>query len=215
MLEEIARTAPGLGDSKCGALAEQEASAIAEWGGGRSRAGPRWCRGDRSGTCASACRRPTSIHLAAPFRVNGASPLFSPVLLAPDPANDGALEAREIMNLDLHAGVAVLSDGAAMTMRDAADEVGRRRLGVASRRRAGDRAAAVGRRRCRVDDVARDAARAAARRRRAGYRAAGGARQGARGRETSSPFYWAAWMLMGRRRCRSLRMSEPVGRTGG
>ena len=48
------------------------------------------------------------IHLAAPFRVNGASPLFSPVLLAPDPANDGALEAREIMNLDLHAGVAVL-----------------------------------------------------------------------------------------------------------
>ena len=65
-----------------------------------------------------------AIHLGAPFRVNGASPLFSPVLLAPDPANDGALEAREVMNLDLHASVAVLADGASMTMRDAADEVG-------------------------------------------------------------------------------------------
>jgi CHAT domain-containing protein len=62
------------------------------------------------------------IHLATPFRINGASPLFSSTLLAPDPSHDGALEAREIMNLDLHARVAVVSDGSAMAMRDAADE---------------------------------------------------------------------------------------------
>jgi CHAT domain-containing protein len=62
------------------------------------------------------------IHLATPFRINGASPLFSPLLLAPDTANDGALEAREVMNLDLHARLAILSDGGAMSLRDAADE---------------------------------------------------------------------------------------------
>ncbi len=63
------------------------------------------------------------LHVAAPFRVNGASPLFSPILLAPDAANDGTLESREIMNLDLAARLAIFSDGAAMTMREAADEV--------------------------------------------------------------------------------------------
>src|SRR5262249_17924536 len=70
------------------------------------------------------------IHLAVPFRVNGASPLFSPVLLAEDPAedselgltsDDGALEAREIVNLDLRARAAILTDPAALSMRDSAD----------------------------------------------------------------------------------------------
>ncbi len=63
------------------------------------------------------------IHLSAPFRVNGGSPLFSPMLFAADRANDGILEPREIMNLDLEARVAVLSDSAALSMRDAADDV--------------------------------------------------------------------------------------------
>jgi tetratricopeptide (TPR) repeat protein len=74
-----------------------------------------------------------TIHLAAPFRISGASPLFSPLLLADDkppppaegasePQRDGSLEAREIMNLPLRARVAVLSDGSAMSMRDAADD---------------------------------------------------------------------------------------------
>ena len=40
------------------------------------------------------------------------------------PATDGTLEAREIMNLDLHARVTIFSDGASMTMMDAADETG-------------------------------------------------------------------------------------------
>jgi tetratricopeptide (TPR) repeat protein len=70
----------------------------------------------------------SALHFAAPFRMNGASPLFSPLLLladqaagaAPVAANDGVLEAREVMNLDLNARVAVFSDGAATSMRDAA-----------------------------------------------------------------------------------------------
>ncbi len=62
------------------------------------------------------------IHLATPFRINGASPLFSSTLLAPDADHDSTLEAREIMHLDLHARVAVISDSTAMAMRDAADE---------------------------------------------------------------------------------------------
>ncbi len=112
------------------------------------------------------------IHLGAPFRVNGASPLFSPMLLATDAANDGALEAREIMNLDLHAGVAVLSDGASMTMRDAADEVGA--VGWAWRA-AGVPAIVLPRwagRRSRLDRAPGGTPQAAARRRRTGRCAA-------------------------------------------
>lgn len=64
------------------------------------------------------------LHLAAPFRINGASPLFSRVFLAAgtgaDAADDGVLEAREIFNLDAGPRLAVLSDGTAVSMRDAA-----------------------------------------------------------------------------------------------
>jgi tetratricopeptide (TPR) repeat protein len=63
------------------------------------------------------------IHIAAPFRINAASPLFSPLMLAPDAANDGTLEPRELMNLSLEARVTILSDGGAMSKRDSADEV--------------------------------------------------------------------------------------------
>ena len=150
------------------------------------------------------------IHLGAPFRVNGASPLFSPMLLAPDPANDGTLDAREIMNLDLHASVAVLSDGASMTMRDAADEVGAvgwawRAAGVPAivlPRWAGDDAASIAllvtlHERLRAGDapdIALQAARAKVR----------------SGRGTGSPFYWAAWMLD--REVARLRLRPSYGR---
>jgi tetratricopeptide (TPR) repeat protein/CHAT domain-containing protein len=67
------------------------------------------------------------LHIAAPFRMNGGSPLFSPVLLAADPPgpgasadNDGVLDMREVMNLDLHARLATLSDGGSASRRDAA-----------------------------------------------------------------------------------------------
>jgi CHAT domain-containing protein len=83
------------------------------------------------------------IHIAAPFRINAASPLFSSIVLAdpvpgaePAPASepatprapraasdttdDGALELREVMNVSSAARVGVLSDGAATSMRDSA-----------------------------------------------------------------------------------------------
>jgi CHAT domain-containing protein len=195
MVEEIARTAPGWA-IRNGEAAGKEALAIAA---GAEADRVHGIAGALATEATLTERLPQAevIHVAAPFRVNGASALFSPVLLAPDPANDGALEAREIMNLDLHAGVAVFSDGAAMSMRDAADEVGAvawawRAAGVPAvvlsrwgsddaassdlltalhaRLRAGD-----------APDVALQTARAKVR----------------RGRNTSAPFYWAGWMLVG------------------
>src|SRR5688500_11221016 len=92
------------------------------------------------------------VHIAAPARINAASPLFSPVLLsaaasgsdmpaaaqnappptaataaapaasapARNPADDGVLELREVMNLESRVRVVVLSDGGATSMRDGA-----------------------------------------------------------------------------------------------
>jgi len=197
VVEEIARTAPGWA-IRSAASAEQEVHAIA---GGAEADRVQSLAGAAATEAALGERLPQAdvIHFGAPFRVNGASPLFSPILVASDPANDGALEAREIMNLDLHAGVAILSDGASMTMRDAADEVGAvgwawRAAGVPTlvlprwaaddaastellsalhaRLRAGD-----------TPDVALQSARARVR----------------SSRETSAPFYWASWMLIGGR----------------
>ena len=197
MLAEIARTAPDW-TVRGGALAEQEANAIASGAEAGARAVARRCGGDRSGTSrAPAPGRRRSIS-ARPFASTARARCSRRVLLAPDSANDGALEAREIMNLDLHAGVAVLSDGASMTMRDAADEVGAvgwawRAAGVPAivlPRWAGDDAAsttllATLHERLRAGDAPDIALQAA----RAKVRA---------GQETSSPFYWAGWMLMGR-----------------
>jgi CHAT domain-containing protein len=71
------------------------------------------------------------LHIAAPFRINGGSPLFSPILLASDPAvsdptaeNDGVLEMREVMNLDLRARTTILSDGGTASRRGAAPSAG-------------------------------------------------------------------------------------------
>ena len=68
------------------------------------------------------------IHIGAPFRVNSASPLFSPILLGGETnataiERDGILEARELFNLDLHARAVVFTDGAALSMRAAAPSV--------------------------------------------------------------------------------------------
>jgi len=147
----------------------------------------------------------TLLHIAAPFRVNGASPLFSSVLLTPDSAaaegsaeGDGVLEAREVMNLDLHARTVVFADSASTSMRNAAPGIelvrwAWRAAGVRTivlprwatddaqdramlkelyaRLKAGD-----------APDVALQAARAA-------IRSAG---------TTRAPFYWAGWMVVGR-----------------
>jgi hypothetical protein len=63
------------------------------------------------------------LHFAMPFRINAASPLFSPLLTsiaarspvqpAPDNAEDGAIELREVVDMAVRARVVVLSDGAA------------------------------------------------------------------------------------------------------
>lgn len=145
------------------------------------------------------------LHVAAPFRMNGASPLFSQVLLTPDTVSgdppsdkDGVLETREVMNLDLHARVAVLSDGASTTMRGAspaADTVrwAWRAAGVPSiilsrwatddtaslamlkelygRLKAGD-----------IPEVALQTARTAVR----------------ASEDTRAPYFWAGWMVVGR-----------------
>ena len=65
------------------------------------------------------------IYMEAPFRVNAASPLFSPVLLAG--ASDGSgrpgaehLETRELFNLSARAALVTFADPAALSMRDAA-----------------------------------------------------------------------------------------------
>ncbi|HEX2455421.1 MAG TPA: CHAT domain-containing tetratricopeptide repeat protein [Vicinamibacterales bacterium] len=146
------------------------------------------------------------IHLAAPFRVNGASPLFSPILLAdepedsdPQPTNDdGTLEAREIVNMDLHARVAVLSDPAALSMRDGADgaaivQWAWRASGVPTLvlpRWASDEAVCA--------ELLREAHRGL-KEGRTPTEAFQGARHLFRGRQASSaPFYWAGWLIIGR-----------------
>ena len=196
VVEDLARTAPGWAIRNT-TTAEQELGAIAT---GAEADRVQALGGADATEAALRERLPQAdvIHLGAPFRVNGASPLFSPMLLAADPANDGALEAREIMNLDLHAGVAVLSDGASMTMRDAADEVG----AVGWAWRAAGVPAIVLPRWAADDPVSTELLAALHRRLRAGDApdvALQAARAGIRSRrETSAPFYWASWMLIGR-----------------
>ena len=54
----------------------------------------------------------TRIHLATHGVIDNRQPLYSHLLLTKtndDPENDGLLEAREIMNMDLRADLAVLS----------------------------------------------------------------------------------------------------------
>ena len=54
----------------------------------------------------------STIHLATDGIIDNRQPLYSHLLLTKttgDPANDGLLEAREIMNMNLHADLAILS----------------------------------------------------------------------------------------------------------
>ena len=144
------------------------------------------------------------IHLALPFRINGAGALFSPLLLAgepaanpPDAANDARLDARDVMNLTLTARLAILSDASAMSMRDAADEAALvqwawRAAGVPSlvmarwptQTAAAEDLLAGFHRRVRAGEPPASALRAA----QADVRASQG---------HSAPFYWAGWILIG------------------
>jgi tetratricopeptide (TPR) repeat protein/CHAT domain-containing protein len=144
------------------------------------------------------------IHVAAPFKMNGASPLFSPVLLSNDPSatdvqpdNDGVLELREVVNLDLHARGVILSDGGSMSMRGAAAaaEIVRwawRAAGVTSTVLArwamdpGDSVAVLKEMYAHLKDG--DAPEVALQRARASVRIAAG---------TRAPYFWAGWMTIG------------------
>jgi tetratricopeptide (TPR) repeat protein len=144
------------------------------------------------------------IHIAAPFRTNGASPLFSAVLLTtlvaerPDPAADGVLEAREIMNLQLRARGAIFTDGMAMSMRNAATATPTLQwawlaAGVPavvlprwkSDEAAGEALIAELHARLKAGDAPPDAMRAARRKIRSNE-------------ATAAPFYWAGWMVVGK-----------------
>ena len=147
------------------------------------------------------------VHLGLPFRINGAGALFSPMLLAGDPGggadegardrgDNGSLEAREVVNLDLRARVAVLSDGAAMSMREAADDAAVVRWAW---RTAGVKSILMAR--WSTDPAASTALLAAFHARlRAGSSAAAAIHAAQRAvRETdgwSTPYYWAGWVLM-------------------
>ncbi len=148
--------------------------------------------------------RAALLHIAAPFRTNSASPLFSPVLLTtpatdrPDTAADGVLEAREIMNLRLLARGAVLTDGMTMSMRNAAAATPTLQwawlaAGVPAvvlprwmtDEAAGEALVAELHARLKAGDAPADALRAA--------------RMKIRNNEaTAAPFYWAGWMVVGK-----------------
>lgn len=74
----------------------------------------------------------TVLHVAAPFRINAASPLFSAFLLVPgevpeggmrSAGDDGLFEVREVPTAALTTQTVLFSDPAAMDMRDAAASV--------------------------------------------------------------------------------------------
>jgi tetratricopeptide (TPR) repeat protein len=194
VLEEVARTSPAW-SIRPAAGAEKEIAAVAR-GGDPARVQTLSASSATESAVIERLPAADVLHLAAPFRVNGASPLFSPMLLARDASSDGTLEAREIMNLELRADVAVLSDGGAMSMRDAADEVG---LIAWAWRAAGVRDFVLPR--WSTDDDASAAFFAVLHE---GLRAGDApavALQTARdtvraNRATAAPFYWAAWMVV-------------------
>ncbi|HET7220818.1 MAG TPA: CHAT domain-containing protein, partial [Vicinamibacterales bacterium] len=194
--ERIAQTAPGW-TLRARERAQRELDVVAAAAGGE-----RLLTIDGDGATEALVRERLRLgdvlHVAVPFRVNAGSPLFSPLLLAADPDNDGTLEPREIMNLDLEARLAILSDGAALAMRDVADGITAiawawQAGGVSSlllpRWQPGDAAA----------DVFLSALHTRLRRGESPEQAVQGARTDLRDRPaTSSPQAWAAWLFLSR-----------------
>jgi tetratricopeptide (TPR) repeat protein len=153
------------------------------------------------------------LHVGLPFRLNSASPLFSPLVTsrpwspvegnaraaapAPDAGNDGVIEARDILNMDLRATLAVLADGGALSMREAAAAAptmqwawraaGVPTLAIArwtTEAGSSERLVSEFYARLRAGDAPAAALQAARRRVRTG----GG---------TSAPAHWAGWLIIG------------------
>ncbi len=119
-IERIRNTAPGW-TPRSSADAQHEAARVLEQIDGAAG-----LSGSDASEAALRARLPVSdvLHVAAPLRVNGASPLFSRVYLSgvvtADDADDAVLDAREVFNLNAGADLAVFTDGTAGAMRDAA-----------------------------------------------------------------------------------------------
>lgn len=145
------------------------------------------------------------LHIAAPFRINGGSPLFSFVLFSVpegteplDGADDGWLEGREVMNLTLPARVATFTDGAAASMRNAAAAspfvqwawLAAGVPAIVLPRWSADDASSLALVGALYEQMKRGEAPADA------LAAAAAAVRKAEG--TRAPFYWAGWMTLGR-----------------
>jgi tetratricopeptide (TPR) repeat protein/CHAT domain-containing protein len=144
------------------------------------------------------------VHVAAPFRINGASPLFSPVLLTTpaaeprEPEADGVLEAREIANLELPARAAIFTDGMTMSMRNAGAATPTVQWAWLA---AGVPALILPR--WVSDEAASDAIVVELHARLKGGDAPVDALHASRAKvranpATSAPYYWAGWMVVGR-----------------
>jgi tetratricopeptide (TPR) repeat protein len=148
--------------------------------------------------------RAAILHVAAPFRASSASPLFSPMLLTtsaaerPEREADGVLEAREIVNLRLRARALVLTDGTALSMRNAAAALPALQWiwlaagppGLVLPRWVTDEAASdtlvtALHARIKAGDSPAEALHAARKKIRSDEK-------------TSAPYYWAGWMVIGK-----------------
>ena len=99
-------TAPAAGAARLPSAAREVESIRRLYGeGAESFTGPRASEAEWK----LAAPRHRILHLAAHAAVNAANPLYSYVLLAPGQGEDGYLETREILDLDLNAGMVVLS----------------------------------------------------------------------------------------------------------
>jgi tetratricopeptide (TPR) repeat protein len=121
MKERLEQTAPGW-TIRAGESAEHEAQAVAAVYGD---VGSVLMSGDATKTALLArAANASAIHIASPFRINGASPLFSPILVTGDKTHESpeteSLELREVMNLTIQPAAVLLTDGAATSMRDGA-----------------------------------------------------------------------------------------------
>jgi CHAT domain-containing protein len=117
-VERVRSTAPGW-TPRAADVAASEARRVAAIFEGSPALGAQATESALRAQAASA----TWLHIAAPFRISGASPLFSRVYLSDstaDGADDGMLEAREVFNIEARGRAVVLSDGAAAAMRGAA-----------------------------------------------------------------------------------------------
>lgn len=143
----------------------------------------------------------TLVHIAAPFRINGTSPLFSTALLSGGGStsgaeHDGQIELREVLNMRVAARAAILSDGTALSMREAAGK-----SGMVQWAWLGAGVPAVLLARWGADSAGTSLLAEFHRGLLAG-RDAAAALQSARGAvraraESSAPYFWAGWMAFG------------------